>query len=137
MYTVSSIIVCGPLQILPEFFYFGTIGIQIRYEPDPMVNGSLHCNLFVNLHWHSCGRHLVCYTVLTRPNQVETAVYGCNPTLCCVQWCLAKSTFSRSQISPCSFLYIHPDEPCLNRGTQGGKFGKTVRMALYCLSALF
>ena len=70
-----------------------------------MVNGSL-CNLFALAFLR---RHLVCYAVLTRPNQVKTTVHGCNPVsilpyrfLSC--WFLAKSTFLRSQISPCSLL---------------------------------
>ena len=28
-----------------------------------------------------CGRHIICYAVLTSPKKGETAVHGCNPTL--------------------------------------------------------
>ena len=55
-----------------------------------------------------CGHHLeFCYTVLTRPNQVETAVHGCNPTLSVsVMLVSPKVNFFTESNRPCSLLYV-------------------------------
>ena len=75
------------------------------YKVPNLIWWSGHCVIY--LCSYSCGRYLACYTALTRPTRSkQLTTVGTLPYRFLSCWCLARSTFLRSQISTCSLLNV-------------------------------